>query len=120
MMLDERRSNLPTFNVSFSIWWLLQMPFGISSAQEFFQKKAHEVLEGLNSVDVIIDDILMCRATREQYCKNLTALLERCCDCYMRLNPQKKQVRVEQVRYFGYILEKGAGLSSQIQRKQNQ
>ena len=34
------------------------MPFGISSAPENFQRRMHEVTEGLKGVEVIADDIV--------------------------------------------------------------
>ncbi|UYV67153.1 hypothetical protein LAZ67_4004123, partial [Cordylochernes scorpioides] len=37
----------------------LQMPFGISAAPEEFQRRLHEVIEGLEGVEVIADDILV-------------------------------------------------------------
>ena len=32
------------------------MPFGISSAPEVFQKKMHELIEGLQGIEVVADD----------------------------------------------------------------
>ena len=34
------------------------MPFGICSAPEIFQRKMHEVIEGLQGVEVVADDFL--------------------------------------------------------------
>ena len=36
-----------------------RMPFGISSAPEEFQRRQHEILEGLAGIEVIADDILV-------------------------------------------------------------
>ena len=35
------------------------MPFGIKSAPEIFQRRMHEVLNGLENVHVVVDDILI-------------------------------------------------------------
>jgi hypothetical protein len=37
------------------------MPFGINTAPEEFQRRLHEVFEGLSGVEVIPDDILVQR-----------------------------------------------------------
>ena len=44
------------------------MPFGISSAPEVWQQRMNEVVKGLNGVEVIADDFLICRfgATKEE------------------------------------------------------
>jgi len=35
------------------------MPFGISSAPEVFQRRMHELIEGLPGVEVIADDFVV-------------------------------------------------------------
>ena len=35
------------------------MPFGIRSAPEVFQRKMHELIEGLRDVEVIADDFVV-------------------------------------------------------------
>ena len=35
------------------------MPFGIRSAPEVFQRKMHELIEGLRGVEVIADDFVV-------------------------------------------------------------
>ena len=44
------------------------MPFGISSAPEIFQRKMHQLVEGLQGVEVMADDfvIYVCGAVREE------------------------------------------------------
>ena len=34
------------------------MPFGISSAPEVFQRKMHELIEGLAGIEVVADDFI--------------------------------------------------------------
>ena len=35
------------------------MPFGIESAPEIFQRKTHELIEGLNGVEIIADGFVV-------------------------------------------------------------
>ena len=59
------------------------MPFGIATALEEYQRRQHEVLEGLRGVHVIADDILIIgqgeteEEALQDHDRNLVALLER-------------------------------------------
>ncbi|UYV78388.1 K02A2.6-like [Cordylochernes scorpioides] len=57
--LDTQSSDLTTFWTPFGRYKWLRMPFGISAAPEEFQRRLHEVIEGLEGVEVIADDILV-------------------------------------------------------------
>ena len=100
LRLDEASSKLTTFNSPFGRWRFMRMPFGIVSAQEIFQRNAHETLEGLKGVEVLIDDILVYGRTKKEHDTNLKALLERCKEKNMRLNYSKAQISVDKVSYF--------------------
>ena len=56
--LDEASSFLTTFNTPFGRYRWKRMPFGISSALEVFQCRMHEVIEGLQGVEVVADDFV--------------------------------------------------------------
>ena len=56
--LDESSSLLCTFNTPHGRYKFKRLPFGIKSAPEVFQKHMKQLLEGLDGVDVIMDDIL--------------------------------------------------------------
>ena len=49
--LEEDSSLLTTFNTPFGRYRWKRMPFGISSAPEVFQRRIHELVEGLRGVD---------------------------------------------------------------------
>ena len=62
------------------------MPFGICSAPEIFQRRMHELIEGLPGVKVVTDDFVVIGrgdkiedASRD-HDKNLMALLLRCAE----------------------------------------
>ena len=50
--LDTKSSMLTTFNTPFGRYRWNRLPFGISSAPEVFQRKMHEISEGLDGVEV--------------------------------------------------------------------
>ena len=57
--LDKPSSYLTTFWTPFGRYRWLRMPFGIATAPEEYQRRQHEVLEGLPGIYVIADDILI-------------------------------------------------------------
>ena len=57
--LDERSSYLTTFHTPFGRYRYKRMPFGICSAPEVFQKKMHELIEGLHGIEVVADDFVV-------------------------------------------------------------
>ena len=51
--LDEPSSYLTTFWTPFGRYRWLRMPFGLATAPEEYQRRQHEVLEGLHGIHVI-------------------------------------------------------------------
>ncbi len=90
--LTENASYLTTFNTPFGRFRWLRMLFGISSAPEVWQRKMHEAIEGLQGVEVIADDFLVCGFgdTVDEAVKgrdqNLTTFLQRCRELNLTLN----------------------------------
>ena len=58
------------------------MPFGLCSAPEIFQRRMHELIEGLTGVEVIADDFVVIGQGQNKdiairdHDKNLQALLQ--------------------------------------------
>ena len=82
--LDQESSLLTTFNTPFGRYRWKRMPFGISFAPEVFQRRMHEVIEGLEGVEVVADDFVTVGFgdTEEEaianHDQNLEAFLQRC------------------------------------------
>lgn len=57
--LDEESSYLTTFHTPFGRYRWCRMPFGISSAPEVFQRRMHELIEGLTGTEVVADDFVV-------------------------------------------------------------
>ena len=51
--LDDESSLLTTFNTPFGRYRFKRLPFGLSSLPEVFQRRMHEVIEGLHGCEVI-------------------------------------------------------------------
>ena len=97
--LNEESSYLTTFQTPFGRYRWRCMPFGISSAPEVFQRKMHELIEGMTGIEVVADDFIAVgygeafgEATRD-HDKNLLEFLKRCAAKNVRLNPEKLKLR---------------------------
>ena len=105
--LDEPSSFLTTFNTPFGRY-RERMPFGISSAPDVFQRKMHEVTEGLKGVEVIADDFVVVgfgdsiEDASKDHDGNLEAFLECCAVKHLKLNDKKLRLRLHEVPFIGH------------------
>ena len=65
-LLDEPTSFQTTFHTPFGRYRWKRMLFEISSALKVFQPRMHELIEGLQGVEVIADDFMVVSATHKQ------------------------------------------------------
>lgn len=85
------------------------MPFGICSAPEIFQRQMHEMIEGLQGVEVVADDFVVVgrgettNKARKDHDMNLEALLQRCAEKRVKLNPDKIKLRMNEVPFTGHV-----------------
>jgi len=86
------------------------MLFGISSGAEVWQRKMNETIEGLQGVEVITDDFLVCgfgdtvdEAVKD-HDQNLTAFLQRCRELILTFNLQKIKLRLSELPFMGHLL----------------
>ena len=107
--LDEESSYLTTFQTPFGRYRWRRMPFGISSAPEVFERKMHELIEGMTGVEVVADDFIVVgygetfeKATRD-HDRNLFEFLKRCETKNVRLNPEKLKLRQSHVLFIGHM-----------------
>ena len=108
LRLDEESSKLCTFNTPYGRYRYTRMPFGINSAPEIFQRTMNHILEGLDGVEVIMDDILVWGATEDEHDQRLELVLKRIESKNLKLNPSKCRFKVKEVTYIGHVLsEKG-------------
>ena len=94
--LDEESSYLTTFWTPFGHYRWLRMPFGIKVTPEEYMKRQIEALEGLEGIEIIADDILVCgfrdtipEAT-ESHDRHLKQLLERWRKVNLKLNRKRQ------------------------------
>ena len=103
--LDDESSFLTTFNTPFGRYRFKRLPFGLSSSPEVFQRRMHEVIEGLHGCEVIADDFLVVGYGEnmemgiQDHDRNLRAFLDRCDQRNLHLNVDKIQLRVTEVPF---------------------
>ena len=110
IQLDQKSSKLTTFQTPWGRYRYLQMPFGISPAPEYFQRKMDQNLEGLEGIYKVADDILI---TDRGKCKdeavknhdvNLLKLLDRCRERNLKLNREKLELKCTETPFVGHVL----------------
>ena len=115
VQIDDASFYLTTFNTPFGRYRWKRMPFGIRSAPEVFQRKMHELIEGMPHVEVIADDFVGVGygETHEQatqdHDKNLMAFLQLCQERGLKLNIDKLKLRQPEVCFIGHVAT-GVGL----------
>ena len=103
--LDQKSSLLTTFNTPFGRYRWKRMPFGIT---EVFQRRMHEVIEGLPSIEVVADDfVAVGSGTHEKATRNhdedLEAFLQRCVEKNLKLNDTKFKLRQQEVPFIAHV-----------------
>ena len=100
--LDEESSYLTTFHTPFGRYRWCRIPFCISSVPEVFQRRMHELIEGLSGTEVVADDFTVAgfgdtleEAIRNNN-KNLVAFLQHCSQRGVKLAVQKLQLCLEE------------------------
>ena len=85
------------------------MPFGICSAPEVFQRRMHELIEGLHGVEVVADDFVVVGFGDTEddavidHDRNLEEFLQRCAARGIKLNADKVSLRKREVPFIGHI-----------------
>ena len=104
---DDSSSDLTALNTPFGRCRWKRMPFGIRSAPEVFQRRMHELIEGMPDVEVVADDLLLLVTERpwnkRHKTMTLMAFLQLCQDRGLKLNTEKLKLRQTQVSFIGHV-----------------
>lgn len=102
--LDATSQKLTTFITPIGRFCFRRLPFGITSAPEIFQRQMSTLLKGHEGVVVVMDDILVFGANKEEHNKRLKAVLRTVKDSSLKLNKAKCYFAKSEIRYFGHII----------------
>ena len=105
VLLDPESSKLTTFVTPFGRYAFKRLPYGISSAPEYFQKRMTLELTGLDGVVCHMDDILIMGIDQEQHDARLARVLRRIQDAGLTLNYGKCQISQSRLEYLGQVID---------------
>ena len=102
--MDEASSLLCTFDTPHGRYKFKRLPFGIKSAPAVFQKHMKQLQEGLEGVEIIMDDMLVWGENNGQHNERLIKLLERLRAIDLQLNKDKCKIGLTEIPYIGHLL----------------
>ncbi|KAI0230483.1 Retrovirus-related Pol polyprotein from transposon 17.6, partial [Lamellibrachia satsuma] len=102
--LDKESSKLTTFITPMGRFCFRRVPFGITSAPEFFQKKITDLLDNQDGAKACMDDILIYGANVEEHDSQLNEVLDKVKKAGLQLNRDKCHIRQSEILYYGHII----------------
>ena len=86
-----------------------RLPFGVSCANEIFQRKMTKFLRDISGVDIYQDDILVHAATVAEHDVIFNKVMDRLCTAQLNLNSEKCEIRKTQLEFLGHHVS-GVGI----------
>ena len=99
--LSSQSALLTTFITPVGRFCFNRLPFGITSAPEFYQKKMSHILSGLTGVVCMMDDVLVFGQTQQEHDLRLEAVLSKISKAGVTLNSDKCQFSTDHCQIFG-------------------
>ena len=90
----------------FGLFEFVQMPFGLRNAAQTFQWFMDQVIRGVPSTYVYIDDVLIASATPEEHLQDLRTVFERLTAHGIVINPNKCLFGVNELDFLGHHIDK--------------
>lgn len=81
-------------------------PFGLKTMPECFQRAMESVLQGLDFVQIFMDDILVHSPTFESHLEHIKTVFHRLMIAGLKLNPEKCTMFKDHVIYLGHVVSK--------------
>lgn len=104
--LNHESSLVCTVATPFGRYRYLRLPYGISSAPEFFAKVMSEILCGIKGVIVYFDDVLIFAPTVQKHNEILSTVLDKFKKAGLTINSEKSSFCVTETKFLGHILSK--------------
>ena len=109
--LADSTKHLTTFITPYGRYCFNKLPFGISSAPEYFQRCMMEILAGQEGVLCHIDDVIIFGKDKQEHDNRLHAALRKIQAAGVTLNSDKCEFHKSQLRFLGHIIN-GEGISA--------
>ena len=103
--LAKESRHLTTFITPFGRFCFNRLPFGITSAPEYFQKKMSQLLEGLDGVVCMMDDVLIYGQNQAEHDRRVDLVLQKFKAARVTLNEVKCQFSQKSVKFLGHLID---------------
>lgn len=103
--LEPESRNLTAFSCSIGTFQFTRLPFGLSSAPEYFQCVMTQKLAGLQGKIVFVDDINVFGKDMEEHDVRLAKVLDKLDRDNIRLNLRKCEFKKERLEFLGYVVD---------------
>ena len=103
--LARESALLTTFITPFGCYCFKQLPFGISSAPEVFQRRMSEILNGTEETVCMMDDVLVFGKDKEEHNRRLEMVLRKLSESKITLNREKCEFAQPEVKFLGQIID---------------
>ena len=101
--LSPRSKEMCTITTQWGKYEYQRLPMGLCNSPDIFQEKMSDLLEGLDSVRVYIDDVLhVTKGTWTEHLKGLDEILSRIQTAGLKINAKKSFFGVKKLDYLGY------------------
>ena len=90
----------------FGLFEFVKMPFGLRNAAQTFQRFMDQVLQGIPSAYVYIDDVLIASPTPEQHLRDLKAVFTRLSAHGILINPNKCLFAAPSLNFLGHHIDR--------------
>ncbi|XP_064475711.1 uncharacterized protein K02A2.6-like [Ornithodoros turicata] len=107
LTVDKETADLLTITTHRGLFRVTRLPFGVAVAVAIFQRYMEELLQGLDGVQVYLDDILVGGKNEEEHNTRLEAVLRRILEDGVRLNKDKCLFGVKEVIFLGHKISAG-------------
>ena len=105
IVLNPEIAKLTTFITPFGPYMFKHLPFGISSAREYSQKRMDKELSGIEWVKCRMDDILVMGRDQAEHDQRLKRVLDRLVERKLTFNLEKCLFSQSRLQYFGQIID---------------
>ena len=102
--MDPKSKLLTTFITPWGRFCFKRMPFGISSAPEFFQRSMEKILSGLDGVICLMDDILIYGKDSKEHWHRVHKVLQRISDTGVTLQRDKCEFAKLEIKFLGHLI----------------
>ena len=105
IVLDYESSLLTTFNTPWGRYRFVRLPWGLSCAQDIFQRMMDQILEWCKGVIGIADDVVIYGDDDEDHDQNLHNFMRRAREHGLVFNGEKCEVKKDSVTFFRMVYD---------------